>query len=216
MGSERRGPLRIGLYARVSTAEQTPANQLDALRPYAAARGWHVTEYVDHGQSGAKERRPALDALREAVRTRRVDVVLTTKLDRLARSTRQLVALAGELQALGVELVVLDQAIDTTTPTGRLLFTVLAAIAEFERDLIRERVVAGLRRARAQGRRIGRPRRHYVDVGRARQLLGAGHSLRAVARTLRVPHIAVTRALAQIPLPEASVTGRRNGGPPGP
>jgi DNA invertase Pin-like site-specific DNA recombinase len=87
------------------------------------------------------------------------------KLDRLARSVRHLVTMAQELQALGVDLVVLDQAIDTTTPTGRLLFHVLAAIAEFERELIRERVCAGLQRARAHGRRLGRPRRHYVDAG---------------------------------------------------
>jgi len=155
----------------VSTTGQTPDNQLVALRCFAEARGWTVTEFVDHGISGAKDRRPALDALLTAVRTRKVDVVACIKLDRLARSTRHLVTLAGDLEALGVDLVVLDQSIDTTTPSGRLLFHVLAAIAEFERDLIRDRVVAGLRRAKAQGRHLGRPRRYHVDgaeAGRSR------------------------------------------------
>lgn len=188
------GP-RAALYARVSTSDQSTDNQLVALRAFAAARGWRITEFVDHGVSGVKERRPALDALLAAVRTRKVDVVACIKLDRLARSTHHLVTLAKELEALGVDLVVLDQAIDTTTPSGRLLFHVLAAIAEFERDLIRDRVIAGIRRAKAQGRRLGRPRQYVVDVDRARALLGGGTSLRGVARALGVHPSAVARAL---------------------
>jgi DNA invertase Pin-like site-specific DNA recombinase len=180
----------------VSTDGQAPENQLEPLRGFAAARGWLSTEFVDHGISGAKDRRPALDALLAAVRARKIDVVAVVKLDRLARSARHLVTLAAELEALGVDLAVLDQHIDTTTPAGRLLFHVLAAISEFERDLIRDRVLAGLRRARTQGRRLGRPRRHLVDAERARALLAEGRSLRATARTLGVPHIAVSRALA--------------------
>jgi DNA invertase Pin-like site-specific DNA recombinase len=121
-------------------------------------------------------------------------VVACTKLDRLARSTHHLVTLARELEALGVELVVLDQAIDTTTPAGRLLFHVLAAIAQFERELIRERVLAGLHRARRQGRRLGRPRVHQVDPARARALLAEGLSLRAVARALHTHATTVRRA----------------------
>src|SRR5215510_1809150 len=190
------GLVRAALYARVSTADQTPDNQLVALRSFAEARGWTVTAFVDHGISGAKDRRPGLDALLAAVRARKVDVVACIKLDRLARSTRHLVTLAGDLEALGVDLVVLDQSIDTTTPSGRLLFHVLAAIAEFERDLIRDRVVAGLRRAKAQGRRLGRPRRQHVDVEEARALVGQGMSLRAVARRLHAHPMAVRRALA--------------------
>jgi len=186
---------RTAIYARVSTAEQTPENQLAVLRAFASARGWRVTEFVDHGVSGAKERRPALDALMAAARARKIDVVTCTKLDRLARSTHHLVTLVKELEALGVDLVVLDQAIDTTTPSGRLLFHVLAAIAEFERDLIRDRVIAGIRRAKAQGRRLGRPRRYLVDAGRARDLLRQGVSLRGVARELAVHPSAIARAL---------------------
>jgi DNA invertase Pin-like site-specific DNA recombinase len=187
---------RAALYVRVSTGEQKPDNQLEPLRSFAAARGWAVTEFVDHGVSGAKDRRPALDAMLAAVRTRKVDVVIVVKLDRLARSTRHLVTLVAEFEALKVDLVVLDQAIDTTTPAGRLLFHMLAAIAEFERDLIRDRVLAGLRRARAEGQHLGRPRKHQVDVAHARTLLGQGLSLRATARALGVPHMAVRRALA--------------------
>jgi DNA invertase Pin-like site-specific DNA recombinase len=140
---------------------------------------------VDHGVSGAKEKRPALEAVLAEVWARRVDVLVCVKLDRLARSVHHLVAMVREFEVLGVDLVVLDQAIDTTTPAGRLLFHVLAAISEFERDLIRDRVLAGLRRARAQGARIGRPKR-LVDMRRAQALLDAGQSLRQVAKTLGI------------------------------
>src|SRR5262245_48691120 len=190
------GPVRAALYARVSTTEQTTDNQLVALRAFAEARGWTVSEFVDHGISGAKDRRPGLDALLAAVRARRLDVVACIKLDRLARSTRHLVTLAADLEALGVDLVVLDQAIDTTTPSGRLLFHVLAAIAEFERDLIRDRVVAGLRRAKAQGRHLGRPRRYLIDGVEVRALLAEGLSLRAIGRRLNAHPMVVRRALA--------------------
>lgn len=196
---------RVALYARVSTTGQTAENQLLALRSFATARGWAITEYVDHGQSGAKERRPALDALLAAVRARRVDLVACVKLDRLARSVHHLVALVREFEVLGVDLVVLDQAIDTTTPAGRLLFHVLAAISEFERDLIRDRVLAGLRRARVSGtrsgRRIGRPRTQLVPLERARALLATGRSLRAVARELGVHPTAVSRAVGPVANP---------------
>jgi DNA invertase Pin-like site-specific DNA recombinase len=193
--SNAKRPLRVGLYARVSTTDQTPENQLAVLRSFADARGWAVTEFVDHGISGARTSRPALDALLAAARARRLDVVLTTKLDRLARSTRHLVGLAAELDALGVDLVVTDQAIDTTTPAGRLLFHVLAAIAEFERDLIRERVIAGIRRAQAQGRHVGRPTKYRIDLKAAQELLAGGASLRGVARRLGAHPSAVRRAL---------------------
>jgi DNA invertase Pin-like site-specific DNA recombinase len=189
---------RCALYARVSTNEQTAENQLLALRAFAGARGWEPAEFIDQGQSGAKERRPALDAMMAAVRARKVDLVVATKLDRLARSVHHLVAMGQELQALGVDLVVLDQAIDSTTPSGRLLFHVLASIAEFERDLIRDRVIAGMRRARAQGIRIGRPRT-LIDVRRARALLGKGQSLRQVAKTLGVAASTLASATARKP-----------------
>jgi len=189
--------LRVGIYARVSTSDQTPENQLAVLRAFAEARGWTPTEFIDHGVSGAKASRPALDALLAAARKRCLDVVLATKLDRVARSTRHLVGLAAELEALGVDLVVTDKMVNTTTPACRLLFHVLAPIAAFERDLIRERVVAGIRRARAQGRHIGRPRKYRVDPQAALVLLAGGTSLRGTARRLGVHPSAVRRALAR-------------------
>jgi DNA invertase Pin-like site-specific DNA recombinase len=198
--------IRAAIYARVSTAEQTTENQTQALRSFAAARGWNTTEYTDTGVSGVKDQRPALDAMLRAARSRKIDVIAVTKLDRLARSTHQLVGLGRELQALGVDLVVLDQQLDTTTASGRLLFHMLAAIAEFERDLIRDRVVAGMKRARAQGRRIGRPRVHRVDTDEANELLASGLGLRAVARQLGVHPSAVSRAVANGPRRGALIT----------
>jgi len=185
---------RAALYCRVSTTGQTAENQILALRSFAAARGWVVTEFVDHGVSGAREKRPALDALLGAVRVRHVDVVACVKLDRLARSVHHLVAMVREFEVLGVDLVVLDQAIDTTTPAGRLLFHVLAAISEFERDLIRDRVLAGLKRARAHGQRLGRPR-VSLDLARAGRLLAEGRSMRAVAKLLGVSRMTLSRAV---------------------
>lgn len=185
VGGGRAAVTRAGLYARVSTTGQTAENQLLALKSFAAARGWAATEFVDHGVSGTRERRPALEALLAEARARRVDVVARVKLDRLARSVHHLVAMAREFESLGVDLVVLDQSIDTSTPAGRLLFHMLAAIAEFEKDLIRDRVLAGLRRARAQGIRIGRPKR-LVDMRRAQALLDGGQSLRQVAKILGI------------------------------
>jgi len=183
---------RVGLYCRVSTTGQTAENQLLALRAFATARGWAVTEFVDHGVSGAKEKRPALDALHAAVRGRTLDIVACVKLDRLARSVHHLVAMVREFEALGVDLVVLDQAIDTTTPAERLLFHVLASISEFERDLIRDRVLAGLKRAKAQGVRLPRA---VVDVLRARAMLADGKSLRQVSKALHVALATLARAV---------------------
>jgi len=140
------------LYTRVSTGEQRVEPQLHVLRSYAEARGLEVAgEYLDEGISGAKDRRPALDRLVADARRRSFDVVACMKLDRLARSVHDLTSLAREFQTLGIDLVVLDQAIDTSTPAGRLLFHVLGSIAEFERDLIRERTVAGMTSAKRKG-----------------------------------------------------------------
>jgi DNA invertase Pin-like site-specific DNA recombinase len=187
----------VAIYSRVSTTGQAAENQLLALRAFSTARGWTVTEFTDQAQSGAKERRPALDALLAAVQGRKVDVVACVKLDRLARSVHHLVAMVRDFEILGVDLIVLDQAIDTTTPSGRLLFHVLAAISEFERDLIRDRVLAGLKRARAQGTRLGRPKTP-VDIGRVVQMRAAGVSIRGCARALGIAPMSVSRALADL------------------
>ena len=187
---------RAALYARVSTTDQHPEAQLDALRDYARARGLEVVEeFVDQGVSGARDRRPALDRLLGDARRRRFDAVACVKLDRLARSVRHLTTLAGEFEALGIGLVVLDQAIDTTTPSGRLLFHVLGAIAEFERDLIRERTAAGMRAARRRGKRIGRPRAQ-VDRDSLLRGLQSGASISQLARQLGVSRATVRGLVA--------------------
>jgi DNA invertase Pin-like site-specific DNA recombinase len=150
--------MRAALYARVSTLEQEPENQLQEIRRYAAARGWTTREYVDRGVSGAKDRRPALDQLLADARRRRFDVLVCWRLDRLGRNLKHLITMLEEIQALGVAFVSLAEGIDATTPAGKLQMHILGAIAEFERERIRERVVAGLQRARKQGTRLGRPR----------------------------------------------------------
>ena len=150
--------MKAAIYARVSTLDQEPENQLQELRRYVETRGWTATEYVDRGVSGAKDRRPALDRLVADARRRRFDVIACWRLDRLGRNLRHLVTLGDELQALGVGLVSLGESIDTTTPSGRLLFGILATLAAFERDRLRERTISGLQRAKAQGVKLGRRR----------------------------------------------------------
>ena len=149
--------LRAAMYARVSTLDQEPENQLADLRQYVRARGWTAFEYVDHGVSGAKEHRPALDRLIRDAKRRGFDVLVCWRLDRLGRNLRHLVTLLDELHVIGVSFVSLGEGIDCTTPAGRLQLHVLAALAEFERARIAERVKAGLARAKRQGTRLGRP-----------------------------------------------------------
>jgi len=150
---------RAAIYARVSTNDQTCENQLIEIRRYCAARGWTSVEYVDTGVSGARDRRPAVDQLVSDAKRRRFDVLVCWRLDRLGRNLRHLILLLDEVQALGVAFVSLSEGIDATTPAGRLQLHVLGAIAEFERERIRERVLAGLQRARAQGQRLGHRRK---------------------------------------------------------
>ncbi len=189
--------MRVAIYARVSTTDQKPENQLHALREYAKARGLElVEEYVDRGISGAASSRPALDAMLADAQRRSFDAVACVKLDRLARSVRHLTALAAEFEALGVGLIVLDQAIDTTTPSGRLLFNVLGSIAEFERDLIRERTVAGLETAKRKGKRLGRPP-VFVPLTKARALIDGGLSVAATAQELGVARSTLIRSLSK-------------------
>ena len=151
--------MKVAIYARCSTLDQHVENQLLELRRYTSARGWQVFgEYVDEGVSGVKESRPRLDAMMRDAKRRRFDTVVVAKLDRLGRSLKHLIFLMEELQALGVGLVSLGESIDTTTPAGRLQIHVLSAVAQFERDRLRERVIAGLQRCRAEGKRLGRPK----------------------------------------------------------
>ncbi len=188
--------MRVALYARVSTKNsQDPETQLLALREYAKARRLEVFgEYVDVGISGGKEKRPALNGLMADARKRRFDVVLVARFDRFARSTRHLVLALEEFNALGVDFISLAESIDTSTPMGKMTFTVIAALAELERSLIRERVVMGLQRAKAQGKQLGRPKVKTSED----QLLSfceAGLSSRQIAKLLGLSPSTVLRRL---------------------
>ncbi len=168
---------RVALYARVSTLNnQDPEMQLAELREYAGHRGWQIIEeYTDQGVSGCKESRPALNRLMSDACRRRFDAILVWKIDRFGRSLKHLVNSLAELAALGVAFVSLRDNLDLSTPSGRLMFQIIGAMAEFERALIQERVRAGLRNARAKGRRLGRPR-VIVDASRIASLRAQGHS----------------------------------------
>ena len=189
--------MRAALYARVSTQDQEPENQLQELRRYIEARGWTAQEYTDHGVSGAKDRRPALDRLVKDAKRRRFDVLVCWRLDRLGRNLRHLILLLDDLQAIGVDFVSLAEGIDATTPAGRLQLHILGAIAEFERSRVIERVQAGLQRAKRQGRTLGRPRAIISRIQLARV---EGLSSREAAKVLGVPRSTLQRYLAQKPL----------------
>jgi DNA invertase Pin-like site-specific DNA recombinase len=189
-------PKRCALYARVSTSDQNTGMQLDGLRRLAEQRGWDVKgEFVDAGVSGSKDRRPELDRLMAEVHRGRVDVVAVWRFDRFARSVRHLVMALDDFRARGVDFVSASDGIDTSTPTGRFTFHVIAGVAELEREIIRERTRAGLAAARRRGAKIGRPR-VAVDLGRALALREAGGSLRQVAAVLGVGVATLARALA--------------------
>jgi len=156
--------MNVGIYARVSTTDkgQDPEVQLGPLREYVQARGWAVhKEYVDHGVSGAKVRRPALDQLMSDAKRRVFDVVLVWRFDRFARSTRHLINTLHEFRHLGVAFISHQENLDTSSPMGEAMFTIIGAMAQLERDITRERVRAGVNRARSQGKRLGRPRRVF-------------------------------------------------------
>ncbi len=150
--------LKVAIYARVSTLDQKPENQIRELREYAKRRGFKIfREYVDHA-SGAKDSRPAIDELMRAARAGAFHVVLVWKLDRLGRSLQHLIQTIEELKKLKIDFITSTQEIDTTTASGRLVFHIFGAIAEFERELIRERIFLGLKRAKSEGKHTGRPK----------------------------------------------------------
>src|SRR3989449_1068125 len=175
---------RVGCYLRVSTTEQTVENQRNDLRAYCKARGWDsITEYSDTGVSGTREGRPGLDRLLSEVKGRRVDVVVVAAFDRLGRSVRHLVETLELFRHLGVEFISLREQIDTGSPLGQAVFTIIAAIAQLERSLIVERVRAGLRRARAEGKKLGRPR---LQVNERDLRAVAGQPVRIAAKVLGI------------------------------
>jgi DNA invertase Pin-like site-specific DNA recombinase len=190
--------MRVGLYARVSTMHnQNPAMQLAELREHPTRRGWEVvSEYIDRGITGARERRPELDRLWADCRKRKVDAVLVYRYDRFARSLRQLVNALEEFRALGIDFISLHEGVDTSTPNGRLVFGIFASIAEFERELIRGRVISGLAAAVARGVRLGRPKR-TVDAAEIARLRASGASWREVAERMGIGVGTAVRALQQ-------------------
>jgi len=188
--------MKVALYARVSRADkdQDPENQLLKLRDYAKRQGWEIyAEFHDY-VSGAAPIKPALDKMLKEGRARHFDAVLIVRLDRLARSTKQLLTMLEDLDRYGVALICTDQQIDTKSPAGKLLFTVLGAVAELELDLIRERTRDGLARARAQGKRLGRPPKPE-RTEEITQLRAQGLSLRQIGAQVGMSHQAVKQRL---------------------
>jgi len=192
--------VRVGLYARVSTSNnQDPEMQLTELREYADRRGWQISEeYTDRGVSGSKESRPALNRLMADACRRRFDAILVWKIDRFGRSLKHLVNSLAELAALGVGFISLRDNLDLSTPSGRLMCQLIGAFAEFERALIQERVRAGIRNARAKGKRLGRPR-VFVDASKIAALRAQGRSWSQIVDELGIGKGTAQRAIAGLP-----------------
>ena len=189
-------PFRAGLYARVSTRDQqTIPMQTRALRGYAARRDWTIALQVKEIGSGASQRERR-EQLLEAARRREIDVVLVWRLDRWGRSVTDLLATLQELEHLGVGFVSLTEALDLTTPAGRAMAGLLAVFAEFEREILRERVRAGLAHARQNGQRLGRPLTAALHAKQVRKLFRAGISKAAIARQLNIGRTSVRRIVA--------------------
>lgn len=182
--------MKAAIYARVSTTQQCVDNQLFELREVVRRQHWDVTvELIDHGISGAKgkDHRPGFERLHYMIRRREIDVVCAWSIDRLGRSIQHLTALMGELQVNGIDLYVHQQAINTATPAGRMVFGVFSALGEYERELIRERINAGLARARAEGKKLGRPSNVNESVITSVKLLRErGCSIHNIAKQLRI------------------------------
>ena len=188
---------RAALYLRVSTVDQHPETQLHDLRQLAAQRGFEIVEeFTDHGVSGTRVRRPALDRMMTAARRGQFDIVVVWASDRLARSVRHFLEVLDELNRLNIEFVSFREQLDTGGPLGRAVVVIISAIAELERSLIVERVRAGLRRARLEGRRLGRP---PLDINAAavRADRGRGMSLSQLAKTYHISRSSVGRLLRQ-------------------
>ncbi len=178
--------MRIAIYARVSTKDQSCELQVRDLRAYCVARGFNlVREYVDVGQSGAKDSRPELNKLMDDARKRQFDAIIVWRFDRFARSTKHLLLALEEFRSLGIQFISYNENLDTSSPLGQALFTIVSAVAQLERDLIRERVTAGIRNAQANGKKLGRPMR-TVDPDRILQMRAEGQTLEQIAENLGV------------------------------
>ncbi len=185
-------PIRAALYARVSTIDQSLENQLPALRNYVKARGWKKTYELTDQASGASNKRPGLEQILRLARAREIDAIVVYRLDRFGRSTRELINAWAELDELGVRFVSLTEQMDFGSPAGKVMFSVISAMAEFERDLIRDRVRRGMERARANGIHVGRPL--TLPVTEIRKRRRRGESPTAIALELGISRASVYRA----------------------
>ena len=178
--------MKTAIYARVSTGEQTTDNQVIKLKQVAERNGWEIEAIYADTISGAKSKRPELDKLMKAVMRKEIDMVMVWSVDRLGRSLQHLTALLSDIESKGINLYLHQQNIDTTTPSGKMLFQLLGVFAEFERSMIRERVMAGLDRARSQGKRLGRPPIPPITVDKIKRLRVEGLSLRKIAKQVGI------------------------------
>jgi len=198
--ANRNSTPRIALYCRVSTSDQSNDSQLLDLRRYVSERGWQTfREYCDNGISGTKDSRPALNELMNDAKKRKFDAVLVWRFDRFARSTRHLINALEEFKNLGIDFVSYQENIDTSSPLGSAIFTIISAVAQLERDIIAERVKAGLRNAVEAGKQLGRPRGTSLDVEAIHRLKGEGLSVREIAKQVGTSKTTVSRLLKAVP-----------------
>ena len=174
--------MKTAIYARVSTDEQTTDNQVIKLKQVAERNGWEVQAIYADTISGAKSKRPELDKLMKSVMRKEIDIVMVWSVDRLGRSLQHLITLLSDIHSKDCDLYLHLQGIDTTTPSGKMMFQMLGVFSEFERSLIRDRVLAGLDRAKAQGKRLGRPPVPPITVDKIKRLREEGMSLRKIAK----------------------------------
>jgi len=190
-------PMRVAIYARVSTNDQTSENQLIDLRRYCRERDWTVfEEFVDHAITGKKDKRPALDRMMDFAKKRKIDTVLVWRFDRFARSLKHLVLVLEEFRSLNISFVSFQENIDTCSPLGQALYYIIGVMAELEHSIIVERVKAGLRRAKLSGQKLGRPATD-ADHNLAFQMRAAGRSIREIAKELKVGKSTIARILGR-------------------
>lgn len=190
--------MKIALYTRVSTQDQSVGMQISDLRRYSKQRGFDVyREYSDEGVSGTKDRRPALDELMEDAKKRKFDAVICWRFDRFARSTKHLITALEEFRHLGIEFISYQENIDTSSPLGKAVFTIVSAIAELERNIIIERVRAGIRRAKENGKRLGRPKRLNLNVEELQKMRDRGLSFKKIGEKVRACPATIYKTLKE-------------------
>lgn len=187
--------MKIAIYARVSTTDQTPDMQLMHLREYVQAKKSEIyKEYVDLGISGTKDSRPALNQLMDDARKRKFDAVLVYRFDRFARSSKHLITALEDFKSLNIDFISYQENIDTSSPLGKAIFTIVGAIAELERNIIVERVKSGLKSAKSKGKLLGRPK-VSINISEAKQLKDNGFSLRSIASQLKTSKTTISKYL---------------------